>query len=157
MASYTSLQVGEGDPRVVFCFRVVVQGIISQGAISVDGLEDETDQIDHRLGNEDPFVYQVRGLSKAPALVIVVPKSQSREWRKWREACYASGGGEPDPLHKRKIIIEELNPIDRSTVIERHIFRDGWVSKLTDSKLESLTSEIATLTVEIRHKGKKSE
>lgn len=146
-----------GDPRVVFCFRVIVQGILDQGVISVDGLETETDQIDHRLGNEDPFVYQVRGLTKAPALAIVVPKTQARAWQKWRDAVWSRGGGEPDPAQKRKIIVEELNPIDRTTVLERHIYKEAWPGKLTHTKLDALASEIATLTIELRHKGPKYE
>lgn len=157
MPAYEVLPPSGGDPRVVFCFRIIVQGILNQGALSVDGLETETDQIDFRLGNEDTFVYQVRGLTKAPALVVVVPKSQSREWQKWRDATYARGGGEPDPVHKRKIIVEELDPIDRRTVLERHVYKEAWVAKLTHSKLDALTSEIATLTVELRHKGPKYE
>lgn len=156
--AYEVLPVSQNDPRVVFCYRIIVQGITSQGALSVDGLETETDQIDHRLGNEETFVYQVRGLTKAPALVIVVPKSQSREWQQWRDDTWSRGGGaEPDPSHKRKVIIEELDPIDRKTVLERHIYKDCWIYKLTHSKLDSMASEIATLTIELRHKGPKYE
>jgi phage tail-like protein len=159
MANNNPLPIGEGDPRVNFCFRIIVQGIFSHGAISVDGLEDETDQIDYRQGHEETFVRQVRGLTKAGALVIVVPKTriQVRDWRKFRESTYAPGGGEPDPTHKRKIIVEELDPIDRKTVLGTHIFKSCWVPKITDTKLDSLTSEIATLTIDIRHAGKKSD
>ena len=84
-ASLTKTTKTQGDFNLANRFSFEISGILVNGVHSIEGIEDETDVIEYKDG-EDGVTHTRPGNHKPGKMVVTKDWSNTKEWSAWRKA-----------------------------------------------------------------------
>lgn len=134
------------DPYGQYNFLVEIDGVTRAGFTECSGLTNEQDIMEYREGGDlSATVRKSPGLVKYSNIALKWGVSDDTELWLWRKTTI-------DGVTERKsgavILLNEARE-----VAARWNFHDGWVCKWDGPALNSTTSEVAIISIEICHEG----
>lgn len=129
------------DPYSSMNFLVEIDGITVAGFSECSGLDNETDVIEYRNGNEDIKVRKLPGLKKFANITLKRGYTDNRELWDWRKKVL---DGKTERRSGSIILLNEA----REPAL-RWNFREGWPVKLEGPVLNALKNRVAIETLEI--------
>lgn len=133
------------DPFASFNFLVEAAGLLSGGFSECTGLNQETDAIEYREGNEDITVRKLPGLRKYSNITLKRGVVVGQEFLEWRRSV------ESGDIDRREISIILLD--EQRTEKVRYNLSNAWPSKWTGPELKAGTNEIAVESLELCVEG----
>ena len=133
------------DPLAGFNFLVESGGLLRAGFSECTGLNQETDPIEYREGNEDITVRKLPGLKKYANITLKRGVAVGQDFLEWRRSV------ESGDIDRREISILLLDE-QRSEVV-RYNLSNAWPSKWTGPEWKAGASEISFESLEIAHEG----
>ncbi|MEM7335779.1 MAG: phage tail protein [Chloroflexota bacterium] len=129
------------DPYGAFNFLVEIDGVTVAGFSEASGLNNETDIVEYRNGNEDITVRKLPGLKKFTNISLKRGFTDSKDLWNWRKMVL---DGKTQRKSGSIVLLNEA----REPAL-RWNFREGWPSKLEGPSLNAKSSEVAIETLEI--------
>jgi phage tail-like protein len=136
------------DPFNARNFRVEVDGIRTEGLLTVLGIEADVTGGDYREGNEKLFIFSPRKLpGEAKFTNIVLKRGMTSDLSSWEWMQETLDG----KLTRKAMSVALLS--DAGAEVLRFNFRETWPVKWSGPILNAETSDIAIETLEIAHEG----
>lgn len=135
----------ENDPFASFNFLVESGGLLRAGFNECTGLNQETDAIEYREGNEDITVRKLPGLKKYGNITLKRGVAVGQDFLEWRKSV------ESGDIDRREISIILLDEQRNEKV--RYNLTNAWPSKWTGPELKAGANEIAVESMELSVEG----
>lgn len=134
------------DPYMAYRFIVEIEGLVVGGFTEVTGLEMEIEVEPYREGGLNAFVHQLPGAMRYPSQLALRRGLTDADsfWRWYRDA--ASG-----KIHRKNGSIVLKN--DKGDEVWRWNFTDAYPVRWSGPQLRASSSEVATESVELVHRG----
>ena len=133
------------DPYGAFNFLVEIAGVDVAGFSEVAGLENETDVIEYRTGDEVGTVRKLPGLSKHHNVTLKRGLTDSAKLWDWRKTVVDG------QLQRRSISIVLLDQ-SRNEVSRWNLY-EAWPCRWEGPEFNAKSSEVAIEAIEICHEG----
>jgi phage tail-like protein len=135
----------ENDPFAGFNFLIESGGLLRAGFSECTGLNQETDPIEYREGNEDITVRKLPGLKKYSNITLKRGVAVGQDFLEWRKTV------ESGDIDRREISIILLDEQRNEQV--RYNLSNAWPSKWTGPELKAGANEIAVESMELCVEG----
>ena len=133
------------DPFASFNFKLEIEGITVAGFSEVTGLNQESNVIDYREGQEPITPRKLPGLNKFGNITLKRGISPDLSVYNWRKTV--SDGD----IERRNASIVLHN--EKHEEVVRWNLVNAWVSKYTGPDLKANANEVAIESVELTHEG----
>jgi phage tail-like protein len=129
------------DPYASFNFIVQIDGVDAGAFSEVTGLENETDVVEYRNGNDIGAKRKLPGIAKIPNIVLKRGMTTDASLWEWRKS--AMTGAVERKNGSISLLDEARNPARRFN------FTNGWPAKWQGPAFNAGNSEVAIETLEI--------
>jgi len=129
------------DPYSAFNFKVEIDGVTVAGFAECSGLNNETDVIEYRNGDEDIRVRKIPGLKKFTNITFKRGFTDSKELWDWRKKVL---DGKTERKSGTVVLLNEA----REDAL-RWNFTEAWPVKLEGPSFNAKSSDMAIETLEI--------
>ena len=147
------------DPLQGFAFRVEIPDIAKGdeiGFTKVTGLNEETEIIDYREGNEPPRMRKLRGLTSYGNVTLergVDRLGILQNWRKQIADGSRDSFGDPLTTARKDVTISLVDPANGTTVLKQWILRAAWPAIKNIEDIDAGTSDPLLESLELAHQG----
>lgn len=144
------------DPFQGFQFRVTIEGFGGEvGFSTVSGLNEETDIVDYREGDDPPRMRKLRGMTSFGNVTLSRGIDPNSIFREWRDLVLNSQQdhliGAPIEDIRRDVTIR-LRDAEGDDVYE-WILVDAWPAVRNVDDLDAAASDVLVESIELTHHG----